>query len=333
MTTLRRSGEASAETGVSLKALRGYEALGLVVPHRAENGYRLYDERQLRVISQVHRLNSLGIPLKDMAPFVDCLNAGSPHADACPSTLTEYRRAIERIDAAVTTLSRQREALVENLTVASRRMMNELRELDAANPNLAPLPDDLEAPVDDGAAAHLVGMPLPAVALPSTDGGSISLNELGNGRVLIYVFPTTGSPEHDMPEGWDSIPGARGCSPHNCDMRNHYADLVRSGVRHVFGLSSQRAEYQQALVRALRLPYPLLTDESLVLAADPGLPVFTAGTLTVYRRLALVVDEGVISHVFYPVFPPDGHARVVLEWLNANPAHASAPDVAREAGA
>lgn len=319
MERLLRSGEVSAETGVSLKALRGYENRGLVVPVRGENGYRLYGRHEVNVVVQVHRLNALGIPLRDMAPFVDCLNTGSAYADACPSTLAEYRRAIERIDETTRILERQRTALVDNLSAASRRLLGEMSVVDAANSNLAPLPHDLVAPDDDGAADHLPGMRLPAIALPSTDGDHIDIGDLGDGRVLIYVFPMTGAPEQDMPEGWDAIPGARGCSPHNCDMRNHYADLVQSGVQRVFGLSSQPRSYQHALVEALRLPYPLLTDENLALAESPGLPTFTAGDLTVYRRLALLMRNGRIEHVFYPVFPPDEHARVVLDWLAANP--------------
>ncbi|MCC9205001.1 redoxin family protein [Arthrobacter sp. zg-Y769] len=319
MEKLLRSGEVAAETGVSVKALRGYEDHGLVVPMRGENGYRLYGRHQVNVVTQVHRLNALGIPLRDMAAFVDCLNAGSVHADACPSTLTEYRRAIERIDATITALTQQRTLLVGNLSTASRRMLGQMEETDAANPNLAPLSGDLVAPNDDGATDHLPGMLMPSIVLPSTDNDDVDLGDLGEGRVLIYVFPMTGSPEQDMPEGWDAIPGARGCSPHNCDMRNHYADLVQAGVRRVFGLSSQPGSYQQALVGALRLPYPLLTDEELSLAADPGLPTLTAGDLTVYRRLALLIRDGRIEHVFYPVFPPDQHAGVVLDWLANHP--------------
>lgn len=320
MERLLRSGEVSAETGVSLKALRGYEDHGLVVPVRGENGYRLYGGHEVNVVAQVHRLNALGIPLRDMAAFVDCLNAGSPYADACPSTLTEYRRAIERIDTTITALTQQRTLLVDNLSAATRRMLGQMEEVDATNPNLAPLPHDLAAPADDGATDHLPGMPLPAIALSSTDGDQIDLGNLGDGRVLIYVFPMTGSPEQDMPEGWDAIPGARGCSPHNCDMRNHYADLVQAGVRRVFGLSSQPSSYQHALVEALQLPYPLLTDEDLSLGRDPGLPTFTAGALTAYRRLALLIRDGWIEHVFYPIFPPDRHARVVLDWVTTHPA-------------
>lgn len=320
MDELLRSGQVAERVGVSHKALRGYEKLGLIAPSRAANGYRLYDQQQVAVADQIRQLNSLGIALRDMAPFVDCMNSGSVHADACPSSLAEYRRAVDRIDQTIQSLARQRDTLVRNLTTASRRLMGEMAEVDAANPNLKPLPVDLPVFEDDGAASHLTGSRLPPLHLPSTDGEEIDVSDFASGRTLIYVFPMTGSPEKDMPDGWDSIPGARGCSPHNCDMRDHYAELLQAGVSRVYGLSSQPTAYQDALVKALRLPYPLLTDSQMLLAKDPGLPTFSSGAITVYKRLALVVSEGVIEHVFYPVFPPDQHAHVVLEWIKTHPA-------------
>lgn len=319
MEELLRAGEVTAVTGASSKALRGYEALELVVPTRAANGYRMYDRHQVQVVAQIHRLNALGIPLAEMAPFVDCLNAGGPHADACPASLSGYRRAIERLDQAIGHLDRQRAALVANLAEASTRMADEWASVDAHNPDLAPLPADLTAPRDDGATDHLPGMAMPITRLPSTDGNLVDLATVGTGRVLVYVFPMTGAPGQDMPDGWDAIPGARGCSPHNCDMRDHYAELVQVGIDAVFGLSSQPVEYQTQLAQALRLPYPLLTDTQLILHAAIGLPTFGTEDLTVYRRLALVITGGIIEHVFYPVFPPDRHAHTVLEWLGDHP--------------
>lgn len=316
MSELLRPSQVSALTGASAKALRGYEENGLISPIRAANGYRLYDEHQVKVAGHVRALNRIGIPLRDMAPFVDCLNAGSEHADACPSSLAEYRRAIDRIDRTISALAEQRDALVTHLSTASRRLIGQMQEPDEANPNLAPLPSTLVAPEDDGSIDRLPGTRMPSILLPSTDGDSVDLGALGSGRTLIYVFPMTGSPEVDMPEGWDAIPGARGCSPHNCDMRNHYADLMQNGVSRVYGLSSQPVEYQDALTQALRLPYPLLTDEALELVSALRLPTISADDLTVYQRLALIIDNGVIEHVFFPVFPPDRHAQVVLDWLS-----------------
>ncbi|MDN5725429.1 MAG: redoxin family protein [Propionibacteriales bacterium] len=318
---VRRLSAVSAATGATRKSLRGYEERGLVVPARNANGYREYSDHQVRLVSEIRTLAELGVPLAGMRPFVDCLNAGSDHADSCPAALSEYRRAIEHLDRPVDALTAKREALVANLATASQRAMRSLATRDALNPHTS-LPPNLPAPVDDGAADGLVGRRLPHLALPSTDGPPVPLASLGRGRVLIYVFPMTGSPDHDMPEGWDAIPGARGCTPQSCDMRDHYGDLVRAGVRQVFGLSSQPVAYQSALVEALRLPYPLLTDEDLELHRDPGLPTFVAASMTLYRRQTLLLSDGVIEKVFHPIFPPDQHAQVVLEWLGDNPERA-----------
>jgi peroxiredoxin len=182
------------------------------------------------------------------------------------------------------------------------------------------LPDDLPVPVDDGAADHLPGMRLPPYELPSTDGGGVDLGGLGPGRTVVYLYPLTGQPGSDLPEGWDSIPGARGCSTEACSFRDHFEDLRKAGVGQVFGLSSQSTAYQSELVERLHLPFPMLSDGSLVLADGLGLPTFSAeGFARLYARLTLVVTDGVIEHVFYPIFPPDRHAEQVLEWLAAHP--------------
>lgn len=321
-------GEVLTRTGLTRKALLGYEELGLIRPDRDSKGYRLYSERDIELASEIRLLNNMGIPLTAMRPFADCYNAGSPYVDACPATLVEYRRAIERIDHTVDTLAGRRKSLVRNLSAATARLLPALERADAVNPDLVPLPRDLPRPVDDGATDHLPGRQLPGIELVSTDGESIDLGALGSGRTLIYVFPMTGSPDHDIPDGWDDIPGARGCSPQNCDIRDHYADLLNVGIDRVYGLSSQPIAYQKRLVEALHLPYPLLTDDAFRLAANPGLPVLSAGDLSVYRRQSLIVRGSTIEHVFYPVFPPDRHARTVLEWLRSHPRHTDSTETA-----
>lgn len=180
-----------------------------------------------------------------------------------------------------------------------------------------PLPGDLAVPEDDGAALHLPGLALPAVELPSTAGGTISLDRLGGERprTVLYVYPMTGRPGVELPEGWDSIPGARGCTPESCGFRDHHADLAAAGAD-VYGLSSQSTADQAEAAERLHLPFPLLSDEAARLSAPPlGLPTFEAGGRPRYRRMTLVITAGRIEHVFYPVFPPDGHAAEVLAWL------------------
>lgn len=178
------------------------------------------------------------------------------------------------------------------------------------------LPNDLPVPVDDGAAGHLVGTAWPPLPLTATDGSSVDLSVLP-GRTVVYAYPRTGVPgEHPLVADWDAIPGARGCTPQACDFRDHHAGLSAAGAR-VFGLSTQDTDYQRELVDRLHLPFPLLSDPELRVTSALRLPTFELAGQTLLRRLTMVVDDGVIGHVWYPVFPPDTHARIVLDWLRA----------------
>ena len=181
------------------------------------------------------------------------------------------------------------------------------------------LPDELPEPVDDGAADHLPGTAMPALSLPATDGSRVALDEPRPGRTVLYVYPMTGVPGRPLPEGWNEIPGARGCTPESCGFRDHHAELVRAGAPNVFGLSGQSADYQAEMAKRLALPFPVLSDESLQMAFLLALPTFQIAGMRVYRRLTMIIVDAAIEHVFYPVFPPDRHAGEVLEWLLANP--------------
>ena len=180
------------------------------------------------------------------------------------------------------------------------------------------LPDDLPAPVDDGGADHLAGLALPEIELPATDGRAVSLAALAE-RTIVYAYPRTGRPgEPSLVDDWDLIPGARGCTPEACGFRDHHQDLAAAGAG-VFALSSQSTAYQRELVERLGLPFPILSDERLELTEALRLPSFEVAGETLLRRLTLLIAEGRIEHVWYPVFPPDRHASEVLAWLRANP--------------
>ena len=182
--------------------------------------------------------------------------------------------------------------------------------------NVNELPADLPVPVDDGACAHLQGRRLPTVTLASTGGRSVDLARLP-GLSVVYVYPRTGRPDQELPTGWNAIPGARGCTPQSCAFRDHYQALREHGVRHLFGLSTQDTVYQREAVERLHLPFEMLSDEKLEFAKALKLPTFAVDGMTLIRRLTLVVRDGVIEQVFYPVFPPDASAGVVLAWLAA----------------
>ncbi len=184
------------------------------------------------------------------------------------------------------------------------------------------LPVDLPAPTDDGACDHLkvpgvVALPA-GVRLPATGGGSVEPAALP-GRTVLYGYPRTGEPDKALPTGWDDIPGARGCTPEACAFRDHFADLRAAGADAVFGFSTQTTAYQTELAERLHLPFAMLSDAAGEFTRALRLPTFEADGMTLIHRLTLVVDAGRVTHCFYPVFPPDGHAAEVLAWLRANP--------------
>jgi peroxiredoxin len=174
------------------------------------------------------------------------------------------------------------------------------------------LPRDLPVPVDDGAADHLTGALLPDVVLPSSQG-AVNVRDFN----VLYVYPRTGRPGRPMLPGWDAIPGARGCTPQSCGFRDHSAELAGLGAT-VAGLSAQSLDDQVEFAERNHMPFPIISDEWLELARDPGLPTFEVEGLILYKRLALISEGGQILKVFYPVFPPDRNARDVLGWLEAN---------------
>jgi peroxiredoxin len=178
----------------------------------------------------------------------------------------------------------------------------------------------IPAPVDDGAAAHLIGMTLPRLSLIATDDTMVTLADLP-GRTAVFAYPRTGEPgKIALVDDWDMIPGARGCTPQTCAFRDLFAELKAAGAAHVFGLSTQSNAYQAEMAARLHLPFPVLSDENLALSRALGLPTLQVAGLTLIKRLALIIDDARITHVFYPVFPPDRNAGDVLAWLRKHPA-------------
>jgi peroxiredoxin len=186
------------------------------------------------------------------------------------------------------------------------------------------LPADLPIPEDDGAANHLVGMKVPSLLLPSTDGGTreggqakggtADLAEMARGWLVAYVYPRTGVPGKPLPAGWDDIPGARGCTPQSCAFRDTMEEFSRAGAA-VAGVSAQSPEEQREFSTREHIPFPLLSDAGLELARVLRLPTFEAAGMTLYKRLTFIAEEGRIVKTFYPVFPPDRNATEVLAWL------------------
>ena len=185
-----------------------------------------------------------------------------------------------------------------------------MTENSIATPDWSQLP----APEDDGATNHLPSLHLPSIPLAATDGTAVDLSAL-TGRTIVYAYPRTGRPGIDNPPSWEMIPGARGCTPQSCSFRDHFDTLRGLGVDYLYGLSTQDTAYQSEAAQRLHLPFAILSDEHLQLTRALNLPTFTATRMTLLKRFTLVIDNGVITHVFYPVFPPDRSAADLIAWL------------------
>jgi peroxiredoxin len=208
--------------------------------------------------------------------------------------------------------SRRRKRLLTMREKAEETEMNQRNLLDV---DWSKIP----APVDDGGAAHLTGMTIPNVSLLATDDTRVTLSLL-KGRTVVFAYPRTGEPgKIALVDDWDMIPGARGCTPQTCAFRDLFAELKAAGAAHVFGLSTQSNAYQTEMAARLHLPFPVLSDEKLQMTRALDLPTMEVAGLTLIKRLALIIDDARITHVFYPVFPPDRNAGDVLRWLKDNP--------------
>ena len=187
------------------------------------------------------------------------------------------------------------------------------------NQNLSTLPDNLPQPIDDGATNHLMGLEVPPILLQSTKGQEVCLTEISQSqRTVIYCYPMTGKPGDELPKGWEEIPGARGCTPQSCSFRDSHHELLSLNTV-VFGLSTQTTESQQEATQRLHLPFLLLSDSQLVFANTLNLPTFEINGVVFIKRLTIVLYQGKIIKVFYPVFPPNKNAEEVITWLINNP--------------
>ncbi len=179
------------------------------------------------------------------------------------------------------------------------------------------LPTNLPIPEDDGLCDHLLGLKLPELELPNQDGNLLKLNRNDTFRLVLYCYPMTGNPKKLLPENWDSIPGARGCTPQTCTFRDNYDKFIEFNALPV-GISSQSIDDIKEMVLRLNIPYDILSDKNLVLTKKIKLPTFSIGKKTFIKRLTLIIEKSLIKHVFYPIFPPDKHIFEVLDWLKKN---------------
>jgi DNA-binding transcriptional MerR regulator len=291
-----RVGELARRTGTTIRALRYYESAGLVVPRRLGNGYREYDPIAVRLVEQIRELTALGLSVEETRPFVESIADGSDDADVCAAALATYRSAITGLQERIGRLTSQRDALDARLDAAAGRVVT-------------------GGPARGANPADLIGAPMPPLGFYATDGRRVELGALGTGRSVIFVYPLTGRPGVDLPNSLLEIHGAPAGTEQAAWFRDHHAEILTAGADRVYGLSAQSIGYQRELVHRLRLPYPLIPDPRMTLAAALGLPTLTVGDLTLYERLTLIVLDGVVEHVFHPIPEPSSHAREVMRWL------------------
>ena len=182
--------------------------------------------------------------------------------------------------------------------------------------NINQLPPDLPVPQDDGSTNHLKGMKLPNVSLIATNGKTINLGDI-KGKLVIYCYPMTGQPNVALPDGWDQIPGARGCTPQSCSFRDHYQELQALGAELV-GLSVQTTEYQKEMADRLHLPFPVVSDVNYQFQKALNMPTFATSGMILLKRVTLIANHGVIEAVHYPIFPSDSDPAWVIDYLKSH---------------
>ena len=172
-------------------------------------------------------------------------------------------------------------------------------------------------PVDDDAANHLKNLNIPSISLPNQEGNYLRLDRLDTFRMILYFFPMTGRPDMPLPENWNKIPGANGCTLQTCKFRYNYDDLI--GLNAVtIGISTQSVNYNKEMTNRLSVPFDVLSDEKLELKDALNLPTFLVEDKIYLKRLTLIVEKKIVKKVFYPIYPIDKHIDGVLKWLKEN---------------
>jgi len=183
--------------------------------------------------------------------------------------------------------------------------------------NFTDLPKNLPKPNNDGGCDHLLNALIPDISLLTQNGSLLKLKRLDTFRLVIYCFPMTGHPDRPLPDKWDVIPGARGCTPQTCSFRDNYDELIKKNALPI-GLSTQSTEDLKEMTTRLHVPFDIVSDQQLVFSSNLNLPTFSINDKKFIKRLTLIVDQSVIKHVFYPIFHPDLHVFEVLDWLKNN---------------
>ena len=172
-------------------------------------------------------------------------------------------------------------------------------------------------PENDGAANHLEKSSIPSISLPNQEGNLLRLDRSDTFRMILYFFPMTGRPDRPLPENWNSIPGASGCTLETCKFRDKYDDLIALNAVPI-GVTSQTVDYNKEMTSRLKVPYDVLSDEKLELSSELNIPTFLVDSKIFLRRNTLIVEKKIIKKVFYPINDINKHIEEVLKWLKEN---------------
>ena len=172
----------------------------------------------------------------------------------------------------------------------------------------------IPAPKGEENLSHLNNYTIKQVKLKSTDDKLVELSEI-KGLTIIYIYPMTGQPDKPLPDNWDNIPGARGCTPQSCSFRDNFSQLKKLNVDNIFGLSTQNNQYQKEMVKRLNLPYQVLSAKKLEFDNQLKLPIFEVEHMKLIIRITLILSNNKIIKYFYPVFPPDKNVNDVIKFL------------------
>ena len=183
--------------------------------------------------------------------------------------------------------------------------------------NLSILPKDLPVPIDDGKCDHLLNSRIPNISLPNQDGNELKLNRNDTFRIILYCYPMTGSPKKKLPKNWNEIPGARGCTPQNCSIRNFNDELLSLNAIPI-GVTTQTIEEIKEMTFRLKILHDILSDQNHKFIKILNLPTFQVEKKTYIKRITMIIENSIIKHVFYPVFPPDLHVKEIIKWLEKN---------------
>ena len=172
-------------------------------------------------------------------------------------------------------------------------------------------------PKDDGKASHLFNIHLPPIALKNQHGNLLNLKRSDTFRLIIYFYPMTGNPNKILPQNWDQIPGATGCTSETCTFRDNYEELIKLNAIPI-GISTQSVEDLQEMTNRLLIPYDVLSDSEYFLMNELSIPNFKNKNKIYFKRITLIVEKNIVKKVFYPIFPPNKHINEVLQWLTTN---------------